>query len=642
MNSAAPAYAGWPAKPPRVATFDLESDGFLEDATVIWCGVIKDHETEEVFTYHIGDRYDDYLASLTSHLDTYDVLVGHNSIGFDFPLLRKVTGYDYKGKLVDTMIMSRSQRPKRRPPPNAGKYVPPNSVEAWGYRLDSPKQEHEDWSKFSPKMLERCVQDVHIQHRLYYHLMEEARGEGWMESHKLNFRLFDLLARQQEFGWRVDQEKMHANVATLTRWIDKIDRAMKPHLPLVLNIKEVKKDGEYGWVKKPFLKSGKHGRSVVAWADNDTDLRNSVVGPFSRIHHRLVDLDRNIEVKRFLLDSGWQPAEWNTNDSGERTSPKLSLHDPFDGIQGSLGKLVSKRVQCKQRRGVIEGLVEAVREDGRIPAVVTGLASTARARHSVIVNIPRASTFFGTAMRSMFIASDGWVLVGTDSAGNQARQLAARMGDPEFIDACLGKSGTDIHTLNQRKAGLPTRNMAKTFFYALIFGAGDGKISEITGGTRAEAKAIKERYFREMSEFARVVDDLTTEWKQTAKKWFNKKWNRYEYHDGFFKGLDGRPILTESEHMLIGYAVQSDEAIQMARAYILFVDWMGEEGFVLGTDYGMVIWMHDEFQIDCAPYAAATAAELSCRAIKEAGEYYDIACPHEGTSKYGVNWSETH
>ena len=92
---------------------------------------------------------------------------------------------------------------------------------------------------------------------------------------------------------------------------------------------------------------------------------------------------------------GWEPLEWNTDDDGNRTSPKLSKDDPFEGIESKIGKLVAKRVQCRQRRGIIEGLFKLVREDGRIASVVNTLAVTGRATHRNIVNIPIASSFYG-------------------------------------------------------------------------------------------------------------------------------------------------------------------------------------------------------------------------------------------------------
>lgn len=77
----------------------------------------------------------------------------------------------------------------------------------------------------------------------------------------------------------------------------------------------------------------------------------------------------------------------------------MSKEDPFNGIEGKLGRLVAKRVQCRHRKSTIEGLMKLVRPDGRIPSVVKTLADTSRAIHAGIVNIPQAKSFFGKQMK---------------------------------------------------------------------------------------------------------------------------------------------------------------------------------------------------------------------------------------------------
>lgn len=143
---------------------------------------------------------------------------------------------------------------------------------------------------------------------------------------------------------------------------------------------------------------------------------------------------------------------------------------------------MAKRVQCRHRKSTIEGLMKLVRPDGRIPSVVKTLADTSRAIHAGIVNIPQAKSFFGKQMRKIFICRDGWVLVGTDSDADQIRKLAGRMNDPAYTETVVNgdkDKGTDIHTVNQRAAQLPSRDDAKTFFYGFLFGAGDAKVGKI-------------------------------------------------------------------------------------------------------------------------------------------------------------------
>lgn len=448
----------------RICIGDLEADGLLQTATKVWCGVFKDIQTNEMFKFRPDD-----VQEMLRFLDGVDVLIMHNGIGYDWPLLEKLYGYKFKGQRVDTLTMSRLLNPKRLVPFNCpNKKAGPHSVEAWGYRVGRGKPEHNDWSQFSEDMLHRCSEDVEIQHLIFKALEEEYKGQNWKNAFKLSFKLFAYLQKQEAYGWLVDREHMLKCIHQLDHWIGRIDRALETHLPVIVEVLETKEKGEYKYIKKPFLKSGEYSGSVCKWyADHGLDVASVVVsGPFSRISFRKVDLNSNDETKDYLLNSGWEPLEWNFNDEGERTSPKLSKDDPFDGIVGGIGRLVAKRVQCRQRKGIIEGLLKVIRPDGRIPSVINNLAVTGRATHRNIVNMPGAKSFFGKWMRKIFICSKGKVLVGTDSDACQIRMLCGRMNDPVYTDNVLNgkkEDGTDIHSVNMRAANLNNRDDAKTF-----------------------------------------------------------------------------------------------------------------------------------------------------------------------------------
>ena len=72
------------------------------------------------------------------------------------------------------------------------------------------------------------------------------------------------------------------------------------------------------------------------------------------------------------------------------------------------------------------------------------------------------------------------MLVGSDLSGIELRCLAHYMQDDDYTRELL--DGTS--TKNQQAAGLPTRNNAKTFIYATLYGAGPAKIGSIVGGDR--------------------------------------------------------------------------------------------------------------------------------------------------------------
>jgi DNA polymerase I-like protein with 3'-5' exonuclease and polymerase domains len=411
-------------------------------------------------------------------------------------------------------------------------------------------------------------------------------------------------------------------------------------------VEEIKKAGEYNYVKKPFLKSGEYSEAVSSWCARSgisTDDR-PVGGCFSRISFRPTDLNSNQETKDFLLGEGWEPLEWNTNDAGERTSPQLSKDDPFEGINGKIGKLVAKRVQCRQRRSIIEGLRKLIRPDGRIGSAVNTLAVTARATHRNIVNIPKATSFYGKQMRRIFTSKDGFVLVGTDSDGCQLRMLAGRMNNPTYTAALVTgdkKKGTDNHSLTAKIGELESRDIAKNVMYCLLFGGGDGKLAKTAKKPVGSGANLRDRLYRGLEGLGELVEMLTKEWRKTARQRYNPKFNRMEYFDGFITGLDGRPIKVPFEHQLLVYLLQSDEAIMMTKAYNKMCADLNNK-YVHGVDYGVVCWYHDEYTVECREEIAEDVKKICEGAIPWAGEFYKISCPHLGQGAIGKNWYSIH
>ena len=624
----------------KIRVFDTEANNLLPNVTKCHCGVFKSLDGEET------DRFGpDESQAMLRFMDSCDVLIGHNIIGYDFPMLKKVFGYVYKGKQVDTLIMSRLLNPDRMLPPNAtDRSAGPHSIYAWGVRVGVDKPEHEDWENYSPEMLHRCAEDVEINRLVYHKLMEESTSSGgvWRNAFLLSFKLFQNLQDQEEYGWLVDRPKMEHNIKRLDAIINGIDKRVTPLLPLVTEILETKKAGVYNYVRKPFLKSGKPARQTEEhYGPSASDF---VCGPFSRIGFRSVNLGSRNELVDFLLGAGWEPKEWNFNDDGERTSPKLSKDDPFEGIEGEAGTLVARRVQARHRRSLIVGLIDLIRADGRIGSAIAGIASTGRMQHRNIVNIPAAKSFFGKRLRQMFTCAPGKVLVSTDSDGNQLRQLAARMGDQIYIDAlCNGDKdkGTDLHSINMRAAGLPNRDTAKTFIYGFLFGAGDAKIGKIVKGNAARGKALKAQFLAGLPALGALIDRLKAEWRSNAKRRWNARWNNWEYYNGWITGLDGRPIRVASEHAILVYLLQSDEAIQMSAAYNWTIAQL-KKRFIWGNQVNVVCFYHDEYTFECDEDIAEEVKRITEEGIAWAGRFYGIKCPHVGQGKIGKNWYEVH
>ncbi len=639
---------------------DLEANGLRGEATKVHCGVFQTLDGKQTRKFYPGS-HPSHIEAMLEFLDTVPTLCMHNGIGYDWPLLEELYGYQYKGEKLDTMVMSRLQKPKRPIPYNCPNKKAPHSVEVWGYRVGRGKPDHQDWMNYSPEMLHRCTEDVEIQRLIYLELEKEREGYHWTPALKLTHKLFEILERQKTYGWMVDQDHMHKSIRILTHWMDRIDKALAPKLPLVLEVEEQKVKGEFKYVKEPFLKSGLYNHHVLKWMDKVgmNPEERIVCGPHSRVNFRPLDPNSRVEAIDYLLSVGWIPKEWNTNDEGERTSPKLSKDDPFDGVEGKVGNLFAKRVVCKHRRSVIEGLFKHIRPDGRIPSEVANLAETGRATHRKIVNIPNCESFFGRWMRKIFIAARGKVLVSADAAGCQDRATASLCNDDDYTNMLLNgdkSKGTDGHSLAMKAVNIVareynlaeiTRGKAKNFNFANKFGAAFSKLGGMLGAEKTVGERVKQELDLVFPAQAKAVDQLYIEWKSHAKKRLKTihgkrgSFQVVDYYDGWVEGLDGRPIFVKSPHALLVYYVQSAEAIMMWRAYCMAYHLLNKK-YEWGRQWGFVCHYHDEMTVECDPDIAEDVARILEYSIGEAGRFFKQSVAQVGEAEIGMNWAEVH
>ena len=161
--------------------FDLESTGLLRRGSNIHCIVARDlDDIEEALVYDC--RKTQTIDMGIERLRRADVLIGHNIIGYDIPLIKEQYDFEFEGELIDTLVLSRLFYPhihdrdyERRPTGMPQKLYGRHSLEAWGYRLKCFKGDfakHEGaWDVYTPEMLDYCIQDTSVTLKLYELLM---------------------------------------------------------------------------------------------------------------------------------------------------------------------------------------------------------------------------------------------------------------------------------------------------------------------------------------------------------------------------------------------------------------------------------------------------------------------------------------
>jgi DNA polymerase I-like protein with 3'-5' exonuclease and polymerase domains len=412
---------------------DLEANGLTPDT--IWCVVTRENGETEV---HLDQR------SLRKALEGSVSVCGHNLIGYDLPVLKRLWGVSVAPeRIVDTLVLSRLFDPSRQ----GG-----HSLRSWGETLGFPKGDHNDWSRLSQEMIEYCIQDVAVTEAVHKRLTRDM-AEFDSKSIELEHQVQYAVQQQERNGWLLDQQLSHELLATFKERMNEIEEELQEKFPPVVH-------------ERYSEKTGKRLKDRV-------EVFN--VGSRQQIARRLSTLgvvfDKVTEKGNPIVDE----AVLDTIDLPEARS-------------------VSEYLMLQKRYAQVHSWLEHVQDDGRVHGrVISNGAVTGRMTHQSpnMAQVPASHSPYGHECRSCWTVPEGKKLVGFDASGLELRMLAHYMDDKEFTNVLLTE---DVHTRNQMAAGLETRPQAKTFIYAFLYGAGDAKIGTIVGGSAKDGAELKRRF----------------------------------------------------------------------------------------------------------------------------------------------------
>jgi DNA polymerase I-like protein with 3'-5' exonuclease and polymerase domains len=551
--------------------------------------VTKDIDTGEVKSWKVADSLREYLKDVS-------LIVFHNGISFDAPVLNRLWKTKIRlNQVYDTLIVSRLLDPSRE----TG-----HGLEAWGntlgfHKIDytavwqwmmDRKEEYkgECFDKPIDSLLEHyCIRDVEVTAKLYHHLVSEFNQKEFsLESLELEQSVAAIIAQQERNGFKLDQIYATCLLTDIKSKVAGIYERMQERWPPVT-------------LERYSDKTGKR-------------LKDSVVtfNPGSRQ-----------QIGEKLKELGWKPKDFTPTGHpivDEGVLEKLNIPE---------AKLIAEYLMLNKRISQIESWMEAVGKDGRVHGkVITNGAVTGRMTHSSpnMAQIPNAGSIYGPECRECWTVEDGNVLVGCDASGLELRMLAHYMKDEDYVRTVTegsSKDGTDVHTVNQRAAGLATRDAAKTFIYAFLYGAGDAKIGTIVGGSAKDGGKLKAKFLSQTPALAKLIERVG---KQASKGWV--------------PGLDGRRIWVRSEHAALNSLLKGAGAIVMKKALVIFDNKRKANKWPVKY----VANVHDEAQLECPKDIAEDVGKAFRQSIIEAGEFYKLRCPLDGEYKIGRNWRETH
>ena len=249
---------------------------------------------------------------------------------------------------------------------------------------------------------------------------------------------------------------------------------------------------------------------------------------------------------------------------------------------------------------------------------------TRRATHFSpnLSQVPAVYSPYGEECRELFHpATKGWVMVGADASGVEARVLSHYtypFDDGDFAKLILEG---DLHQVNADLLGL-SRDDAKTFFYAFLYGAGNKKLGNIAKRDLKYGKLMRERLLKKQAGLGKLVRAVGSTLKAR----------------GCLLALDKQRLPSVSEHSALNTLCQCAGSLVVKKAMVIY----HEKAKHLSEFFNQMLWAHDEFQCECHPDYADELGEIMVDSFREAGEYYNLKIPLTGEYKVGNNWQETH
>jgi DNA polymerase-1 len=545
----------------RIA-LDIETN---RNHDTIWCCSTYDLDTKEVKVWTEAGNFREFIKKAT-------LIIAHNGISFDFPILNKHWKTSIVMKQVrDTLVMSRLSNPTRDKGHSLGNLAS---------LVGRTKKEYEDFDGgLTTEMVEYCKEDVIICGELYHYLLKEL-SEFSQQSIQLEHEVAGIVARQEKHGFKLDTIKAQCLLGQWKRRLSDIEEELQTiFTPIV--------------TQRFSEKTGKQLKDDV-----------EVFNPGSRQ-----------QIAKRLMALGWKPEKFT--EKGQVVVDDSVL----DGVDIPEAKLIAEYLLIQKRVAQVESWLEHLSEDRRVHGkVITNGAVTGRMTHHSpnMAQVPSSSSPWGHECRDCWTVDDGKVLVGADASSLELRMLAHYMRDEQYAKEIVEG---DIHTKNQNAAGLQTRAQAKTFIYALLYGAGPAKIGKIVGGSAADGKKLIDTFLRNTP----------------ALKALREKVERLS-EKGTLQGLDGRQLQIRSAHAALNTLLQSAGAIVMKQALVL----LDKKIRLLKLNANFVANVHDEWQIECSEEDADLVGDIAVQSIKEAGQVLKMRCPLDGEYKKGKTWAQTH
>jgi hypothetical protein len=635
----------------RYTIFDIETNGLMPAVNKIHCLSFAIYEGKEFIVKGSITDYD----QIKSFVLAQEILVGHNIVKYDIPVLEKILDIKVKTRLIDTLGISYYHYP-------VPKFM--HGLKHWGERLGFGKPEVEDWENQPIEVyINRCEADVEINTRLFHFQMDytlEIYGSMPEASRIFGYLTYklDCLKEQEEERIKLDVHLAEKSRLDLEFIIDEKITALSKHMPRQIENEQpkvmYKKDGSISahgakWKALLKLKGLPEDSTVITKEGSPTSPK---------------------QLKDWLLELGWKPKTFKLNAKGEKVE-QVSL--PFGGgLCKSVIKMFEEHefleelgglYRARHRFGLFNSFLENKSDDDYIISGAHGFTNTLRLQHSKpVANLPGVGNYYGKEVRGcLTVPDETYIMCGSDISGleDNTKQHYIYFYDPKYVTE-MRVPGFDPHIDIAVLAGLITkedeefykfveakkdelgddfsfpgedeaeryknikkaRGEAKVINFSATYGAGAAKIASTLKCSLEEAKVLHKTYWRRNAAVKKTANACKVKVVR-GQKWL------YNPVSGFWMFLkadkDKFSVLNQSSGVYV-----FDTWVRKVR------EKLNPLGIRVCLQY------HDEILIVCGTWAKERVDGILKSAMIEANSELGLNIEIGIDTQFGINYAECH